>query len=147
MLLRLLLALLLVVTAGWGQVSVSPKPVLDADRAFNQATQRDRLDGWMSAMAPNVVLFGITPPVVGKDAVRKFYESPFSNPDFSLTWEPATGEIQPSGVVGYTSGRWTMRTKNTKGVPIERHGSYLTVWSKQTDGTWKVIADGGSPDH
>jgi ketosteroid isomerase-like protein len=27
-----------------------------------------------------------------------------------------------------------------------RHGSYLTVWKKQSDGSWKVIADGGAPD-
>jgi ketosteroid isomerase-like protein len=133
-------------TAGWSQAAPSAKPVIDADRAFNQATQHERLDGWMSAMADNVVLFGVTPPVLGKDAVRKFYESQFSNPDFSLTWEPVNGEIQPSGQVGYTSGRWTMRLKNAKGVAIERHGSYLTVWGKQKDGTWKVIADGGSPD-
>ena len=119
---------------------------MDADRAFNQATQAKRLEGWMAYMAENVVLFGVNPPVVGKDAVRTFHEGTFKDPNTTLTWEPTRGEVQPSGQVGYTSGRWTMRGKNAKGEAIERHGSYLTVWEKQKDGSWKVIADGGSPD-
>ena len=138
--------ILLIAASAFGQSQPSAQPVLDADRAFNQATQQNRLDGWMSFMADNVVLFGQNPPVVGKDAVRKFYEPQFSSPDFSLNWEPRSGEMQPSGRVGHTTGHWTMRMKNAKGEPVEFHGTYLTVWGKQKDGSWKVIADGGSPD-
>ena len=119
---------------------------MEADRAFDKATQENRLEGWMSFMADNVVLFAVNPPIVGKEAVRKFYEPVFANASTTLTWEPKTGEVQPSGKVGYTSGRWTMHGKNPKGEAVERHGSYLTVWEKQKDGSWKVIADGGSPD-
>lgn len=139
-------AVFLLATACLAQSAPSPQPVMDADRAFNKATQQNRLEGWMSFMADNVVLFNLDPPVVGKDAVRKFYEPVFGNPDSSLTWEPTSGDIQPSGKVGYTSGRYTLRMKSAKGDVIERHGSYLTVWGKQKDGSWKVIADGGSPD-
>src|SRR5512138_2682161 len=109
---RMLAAVLLLSAAA---VAQSAQPVMDADRAFNKATQEQRLEGWMSYMAENVVLFAVNPPVVGKDAVRKFYEPQFTNPDFTLQWEPKNGEIQPSGQVGYTSGRWTMRMKNAKG--------------------------------
>jgi ketosteroid isomerase-like protein len=139
-------AVLLLASACLAQTTPSEKPLMDADRAFNQATQAQRLEGWMSYMAENVVLFNITPPVVGKDAVRKFYDPVLSDTSTSLTWEPAHGEMQPSGRVGYTSGRYTMRAKGPDGKPVERHGSYLTVWGKQKDGSWKVIADGGSPD-
>ena len=143
---RRILPLLLFAIACLAQSATSAQPVMDADRAFNKATQQDRLEGWMSYMADNVVLFNLDPPVVGKDAVRKFYEPVFGNPDSSLTWEPTTGEIQPSGKVGYTSGRYTLKMKSPKGEVVERHGSYLTIWGKQKDGSWKVIADGGSPD-
>lgn len=139
-------AILLLSTSSLAQSTPSAQPLLDADRAFNKATQEKRLEGWMSFMADNVVLFNLDSPVVGKEAVRKFHEPTLSNPNFTLTWEPTTGEIQPSGTVGYTSGRYTLKAKNAKGETIERHGSYLTVWGKQKDGSWKVIADGGSPD-
>lgn len=140
------MAVLFAATMTIAQGAPSEKPVMDADRAFNQATQAQRLEGWMSYMADNIVLFGQMPPVVGKDAVRKFYEPQFSNADFSLSWEPSHGEMQPSGRVGYTTGRWTMKMKDSGGKPVEMHGTYLTVWGKQRDGSWKVIADGGSPD-
>lgn len=143
---RIIAAVLVLCAASLAQSAPSAQPVLDADRAFNKATQQQRLEGWMSFMADNVVLFNLDPPVVGKEAVRKFYEPNFANPDFSLSWEPKTGEVQPSGRVGYTSGRYTLKMKSTKGDVVERHGSYLTVWGKQKDGSWKVIADGGSPD-
>ena len=145
MIARIVTVVLLAATC-LAQSTPSAQPVLDADRAFNKATQEQRLEGWMSFMADNVVLFNLDPPVVGKDAVRKFYEPNFANPDFGLTWEPKTGEIQPSGRVGYTSGRYTLRMKTPKGETVERHGSYLTVWGRQKDGSWRVIADGGSPD-
>lgn len=141
-----IVAFVLLSVACLAQSEPSAKPVMDADRAFNQATQEKRLEGWMSFMADNVVLFGVDPPVVGKDAVRKFFESQFSNADYHLDWEPTRGEIYAAGTVGYTTGRWTRRFKNPQGQMVERHGNYLTVWEKQKDGTWKVIADGGSPD-
>jgi len=143
---RRVIAVLLFATACVAQSTPSPQPVMDADRAFNQATQEKRIEGWMSYMADNVVLFGVNPPVVGKDAVRKFYEPVFGDANTTLTWEPTRGEVQPSGRVGFTSGRFTMRGKTRDGKTMERHGSYLTVWEKQKDGSWKVIADGGSPD-
>ncbi len=141
-----ILTVLVLASACLAQSTPSAQPVLDADRAFNKATQEHRLEGWMSYMADNVVLFNLDPPVVGKEAVRKFHEPTLSNPNVTLTWEPTTGEIQPSGTVGYTSGRYTLRMKTPNGETRERHGSYLTVWGKQKDGSWKVIADGGSPD-
>jgi ketosteroid isomerase-like protein len=141
-----IVAVVLLAVSGFAQSTPSAQPVMDADRAFNQVTQEKRLEGWMSFMADSVVLFGVNPPVVGKDAVRKFYDGVFADANTTLTWEPKSGEVQPSGRVGYTSGRWTIRGKSPKGEAVERHGSYLTVWEKQKDGTWKVIADGGSPD-
>ena len=143
---RVLITVWFLAAACFGQESPSGNPVVEADRAFNRATQQNRLEGWMSYMADNVVLFGQNPPVVGRDAVRKFYEPQFANEDFTLTWEPKSSELQPSGKVGYTSGRWTMQMKTPDGKLLEVHGSYLTVWGKQKDGSWKVIADGGSPD-
>lgn len=68
---RTVIAVLLLVSICFAQSAPSPKAVLDADRAFNKATQEQRVEGWMSFMADNVVLFNLEAPVVGKDAVRK----------------------------------------------------------------------------
>lgn len=120
--------------------------LLKADRDFNAATQTRRAAGWMEWMADNVVVLTPEAPVVGREAVAKFYEETFANPDFQLTWEPTRAEVIGGGDVGYTVGRYKMSAKNQEGKAFHRTGSYLTTWRKQADGRWKVVADVGSPD-
>jgi ketosteroid isomerase-like protein len=146
----LAIVILLFATAAGAQTPKPPanseQPLFAADRAFNADTAKRRLDGWMAAFADNAVLFAAKPPVVGKDAIRAFYQPNFADPDFSLSWQPTRAEMFPSGDMGYTTGRYELHAKDAKGNKVVRHGSYLTVWRKQPDGSWKVIADGGAAD-
>ena len=143
--------LLLLATLAAAQTTPKPQPkdeqpLLAADRAFNADTAKRRLDGWMAAFADDAVLFAAKPPIVGKDGIRASYQPNFADPDFSLSWQPTRAEMFPSGDMGYTIGRYELHAKDAKGNKFVRHGSYLTVWRKQSDGSWKVIADGGSAD-
>ena len=155
---RVLFALLALTLFATGQTSSKPQPkakapaeasgqqlLLKADRDFSRDTVKDRLDGWMAHMAEDAVLFS-DKPVVGADAIRAFYEPAFADPAFALSWQPTRAEMFRSGDTGYTTGRYELHAKDGKGNPVVRHGSYLTVWKKQSDGSWKVIADGGAPD-
>ena len=126
--------------------AVAPEQVLlQADRDFAQATAQRRLAGWMEFMAEDAVLFS-GKPVVGKEAIRAFYAPAFANPDFQLRWQPVRAEMFPAGNMGYTSGRYELHSRNSQGKSVLARGSYVTVWRKQPDGKWKVVADGGSPD-
>ncbi len=98
----------------------------------------------MSYMAPNVVTFGDA-GYKGLDEVRASMKQSFDNPDFKLTWEPTKAEMFPSGTMGYTVGKFTVRFPKD-GKEVSFRGTYLTVWQKQKDGSWKVVADGGAPD-
>ena len=118
--------------------------LLQADRDFNKATQEKRLDGWMTFMADDVVLLR-GKGVLGKEAARKELEPDWADPSTSLAWEPAHAQMFASGLMGYTSGRWTFSAED-KGQKLTLHGDDLTVWKKQQDGSWKVVADGGTPD-
>ena len=143
--------LLLLSTLAAAQTAPKPEansgePLLAADRAFNDDTAKRRLDGWMDAFSDNAVLFAAKPPIVGKDAIRAFYQPNFTDPDFALSWQPTRAEMFPSGDMGYTTGRYELHAKDAKGNKVVRHGSYLTVWKKQPDGSWKVVADGGAAD-
>jgi ketosteroid isomerase-like protein len=132
--------------AVWGQApKQDPTPVLQADRDFNKATQERKLEGWMQYMADNIVLGHEDQPNFGKDAVRKAMAF-LNEPDASLTWDPITGEVFPSGTIGYTTGAWTSKGKNKEGKEVTRTGRYLTVWKKQKDGSWKAVWDGGAAD-
>ncbi len=149
-------ALLLLTAASFAQTVSAPKAaappspeqvLLKADRDFAQATAQRRLEGWMEYMAEDAVLFsGTGKPVVGKEAIRESRAPAFANRDFQLQWQPTHAEMFASGDMGYTVGRYELHGRSAKGEPVVRHGSYLTVWKKQPDGSWKVVADGGSAD-
>ncbi len=127
--------------------AVAQKPedaLLKADRDFCHDVQTKRLDGFMAWVAPEIVTFGRT-SLKGLDEVRQSWKSAFDDADFRLTWEPTKAEMFPSGDMGYTIGRFTIHDKGMAG-PTETKGTYLTVWQKQKDGSWKVLADGGSTD-
>ena len=119
--------------------------LLQVDRDFNLATQQKHLEGWMQFMADDVVVLR-GKPVFGKEAVRAVLKNDWDHPEYSLTWEPKRAELFKSGKMGNTSGRWTFSGKNEKGEKVTQHGDYLTVWLKQSDGSWKVIYDAGTPD-
>ncbi len=128
-------------------VALAQKPedaLMQADRDFCKDVAAKRLEGWMSWMAPNVVTFG-GPGFKGLDEVRKSMKEAFDDADFRLELEPVKAEMFPSRTMGYTVGRFTMHDKGIAG-PTETKGTYVTVWQRQKDGSWKVVADGGGTD-
>ena len=114
-----------------------------ADLAFCRAVQERGLEGWMSYFADDAVIGPVEPPVRGKDAIRAFYAKVFARQNLDFQWIATAGEIFPAGDLGYTSGRGHM-TYIENGQRKERNSRYVTVWQKQHDNSWKVIADFGS---
>jgi ketosteroid isomerase-like protein len=89
---------------------------------------------------------GTNPSIQGKLELRKFYQRVFSRRDLKFDWAPDQSHVFPSGLMGYTSGRYTMSFTNFEGKTISDAGSYVTIWQKQPDGSWKVLSDFGSQD-
>jgi ketosteroid isomerase-like protein len=119
--------------------------LIRADREFAKQTAAHRLDGWMTVFTNKSVLFSDN-PVLGADAIRAAYQKLFNDPDFRLDWQPTKAEIFLSGNMGYTVGRYQGVFKNAKGEIVRQSGTYLTVWRREKDGSWKVAADGGEAD-
>lgn len=119
--------------------------IREADAAFAQATKERGIEGWMSYFADDAYV-GTNPSVRGKLELRRFYQNLFSRRDLKLEWTPAHAELFKSGIMGYSSGRYTMSFTNFQGQTTLQNGTYLTVWQKQPDGTWKVLCDFGSQD-
>lgn len=113
--------------------------------AFAQATKERGLEGWMSFFADDAYV-GTNPDVKGKLELRRFYARLFSRRDLVFEWAPDQGQIFPSGLMGYTSGRYKMSYTTFEGKTASQTGSYITVWQKQPDGSWKVLSDFGSQD-
>ncbi len=139
------IALLLLLTAC---ATTAPPPnepdadvLLKADREFARQSAATGSAAWLAFMAPNAVkpanggLWLNGPEEIGQNMTIAFAGG------FTLTWEPLHAEISRGGKLGYTWGRYHSTLKEKS-----RDGTYMTVWQKQPDGSWKVLFDTGDPD-
>ena len=86
-------------------------------------------------MAPN------TPIATGAVAIRTLFSELFGLPGFSIKWTPVRASVSRSGDLGYTSGVYHFSFRDAKRKTIHDVGKYVTVWKKQSDGSWKVMLD------
>ena len=91
-----------------------------------------------SMLVPNV------PIATGKSAIAKDIAISFATGD--VVWHVDKAGVSRSGDLGYTSGSYSGGFKDTSGKPATDKGKYLTVWKRQSDGSWKVLFDMFSSD-
>ncbi len=118
--------------------------LLQADRDFAKTGVAKNIDSFMSFIAEDVRFYSAGVMRTGKLAFREGWAKGFADPNWSITWAPLYAEAAQSGDLGYTTGSFEIHDKSSDGTPVVRKGSYVTMWRKQPDGTWKVALDIGS---
>jgi ketosteroid isomerase-like protein len=81
-------------------------------------------------------------PIQGIEKLRERYSKPDSS--FTLIWKPLFADISASLELGYTYGTWELKTKDDKENLISYYGTYVTIWKKDKNGSWKFILDTGN---
>jgi uncharacterized protein (TIGR02246 family) len=78
----------------------------------------------------------------GKAAIKAAMVPILADPNFSLTFQSTRAMASKGGDMVYSQGTYTMTMTNPKTKkPLTDKGKYLTVYTKQADGSWKVVAD------
>jgi ketosteroid isomerase-like protein len=114
------------------------------DRDWSQSTKD--VDKFMTFWASDASAYPPGMPVAtGTGAIREVFTRMSSSPGFSVQWTPTKADVSASGDVGYTTGTYQLTMNG-----VNEKGKYVTVWKKQSDGTWKVgedifNADAGAP--
>jgi ketosteroid isomerase-like protein len=115
--------------------------MMNADREFSAMSEKkgmkaafiEYLDSNGVLLRPNRL------PIAGADAVDFLIQQ--SDSDYTLTWEPKNGYVAKSGELGYTYGIYALRP-SVKDTII--YGTYVSIWKKEKDGTWKYVLDTGN---
>jgi uncharacterized protein (TIGR02246 family) len=55
-----------------------------------------------------------------------------------------TVDLWLDGEIAYETGKYSY-TSQEKGQPVTDEGRYVTIWRRQSDGSWKIVADMGVP--
>jgi len=83
----------------------------------------------------------------GKAAIKAAFAPYFADPNYSMTWESTRAVASKGGDMVYIQGTYTMTmTKPKTRKPMTDKGKYLTVYTKQADGSWKAVADTSNSD-
>ena len=155
---RLLFAFLVLLLPGHAQLSLDPQakpapnPLTDPNLAPGTAFlfqlearfAKDTAAGGGAAFSSYfaddaVTLANGEAPVRGHDAIAR--STTWSPQDYQLTWTPIGGQMNASGDMGFTWGSYEGHAKDKNGNPVVTKGRDMTIWKKQSDGSWKVVLD------
>jgi uncharacterized protein (TIGR02246 family) len=115
----------------------------DNEAQWNKDFQAKDVEKLVTHYADDAVLISPgAPPSIGKEAIHSMLKDMVGDNALSLSFEAARVEVAKSGDVAYTQGSYTMTmTDPATKKPISDKGSYVTVYKKQADGSWKAVSD------
>jgi uncharacterized protein (TIGR02246 family) len=112
-----------------------------ADQGWMKVFAAHDVDKSAAYMAPGGQMLPPNGPAATTPAaIKKLCADFFAMPGMKLTWKPTTIQVSKSGDLGFSSGTYDM-TFTANGKPASDKGKYVTIWGKQSDGSWKVVRD------
>lgn len=113
------------------------RKLVETEQSFAKtAAEKGTKTAFLTFLADDGIIFNPT-ETNGKLVWKARSESPSL-----LAWNPAWADISSDGNLGYTTGGWEFRPKGKTDKPTV-FGEYVTLWQKQTDGTFKAVLDIG----
>ena len=113
--------------------------IIQTETAFAQASiDKGTKNAFIEFLSKESIIFNKSMPVNGLEY--------WQNIDFKgvITWQPIIAEIAGSSDLGYTIGNYQFHNTSAEEKP-NAFGSFVMLWKKQVDNTWKVAFDMGIP--
>ena len=125
------------------QLGAEREAVLAADRAFAEALGGKNRDGIHDALQSDATYLGMQVRwgrVAFLDELRALWDP---EKKVFAEYEPLEAAVATSGDLAYSLGRGTIRfTRLGTEEEIESTGHYLTVWTRDLEGAWKIWSSG-----
>lgn len=133
--------------AGSDPASISQ--TIKADEArWNQQFKAKDTEGLASHYTDDAYLVapGVA-PADGSTAIRQVLANASTDPAFSVQFSSDKIDVSGSGDMAYARGKFSEKYTDRKtGKVMSDSGSYLTVYKKQDDGSWKAVEDFAAAD-
>jgi ketosteroid isomerase-like protein len=116
--------------------------LMQISRDWSDLAKTRNIDTILNAWADDAVMMAPgLPPLKGKAAIRKYVEEGMKVPGFSIRWEPLEVFVSKGGDMAYMIERNEIIINDSLGNPVPGYNKTVTVWRKQTDGSWKNVID------
>lgn len=115
--------------------------LIETDKAFSKLSeQKGMKNAFIEYIDSNGVL--LKPghlPIAGANAIDYLIQQ--NDTSFTLTWKPQNAVVSKAGDLGYTYGIYSFQPKAADTI---LYGTYVSIWKKQKDGSWKFVLDSGN---
>jgi uncharacterized protein (TIGR02246 family) len=123
------------------------KAIRAADAANLKAAQDKDVDRAVANYAEDATWLAPNAPIAeGREAIRAGWAKMISSPGFDIDWQMNKLEVSRGGNLAYALYTYQLTTQGPDGKPITDHGKDLSVWKKEQDGNWKIVADSFNSD-
>ena len=117
--------------------------ILEIDKQWATATAEGRdVELIISFWADDARIFAPGMPLIeGKTAIRQFVQKSLATPGFSIRWNTIEVVVSHDGSMAYATGTNQTTLNDPQGKKVTIYGKAVTVWRKESSGTWKCIID------
>jgi ketosteroid isomerase-like protein len=145
----------LALVAGFSQTSIpgatGRESVVNSLRKSQQsaieAFQSRNADRMISAYSADASLSFPNSPILQGEDLKTAIRAMAGDPNFSMQFTTDRVEVAKSGEIGYTRGTYTMtRSDQDSKKVVREQGKYVTIYSRQADGSWKMMEDISNAD-
>jgi uncharacterized protein (TIGR02246 family) len=126
--------------SGKTSTDAEEQKLMQTSREWSKVAGSGNMDGVLGYFDDSAVVISESqPPIRGKQAIQRYLAETSKIPGFKIEWEPQEAKV--SGDMGYLIERTKITMNSPQGAPVTQEMQALTVWKKQTDGSWKNVID------
>ena len=120
--------------------------IRNIDAAWSKNLQSKNLDAVMENYADDAAfLVPNQPIIVGKQAIREWFEARIATPGYTATISPTKIAVSTAGDMAYELCTFAASAQAADGRTVKSIGKHLVTWEKR-DGRWRVTAEAISTD-
>jgi ketosteroid isomerase-like protein len=101
----------------------------------------------------DAVIMPVAEPIVeGRVAILEEWRHVFGIPGYANNSRLVASAVSAAADLGYTRGTYESPMLDRGGKPVVERGKWVSVWKRETDGTWRIVldifnTDSPPPDH
>jgi uncharacterized protein (TIGR02246 family) len=121
--------------------------IMELSREWSRAASSGNVEKTVSYWAEDAMLMSAgQPQLKGKKAIRQMVEESYKIPGFRISWQPQSVEVSENGDMAYLIEDAQISFTDSTGKTITQNNKAVSIWRKQTDGSWKNVVDISTPE-
>ena len=122
--------------------------IMQMSKEWSKVASTGDTEKTLSYWADDAILMSSGQPQLnGKKEIKQMVEESFKIPGFQISWQPKSVQVSESGDMAYLLEDSQVSFMDSTGKTITQNNKAVTIWRKQSDGSWKNAVDISTPDN